>query len=56
MGEVLNVNDIARLLKVSTQTVRREIDDGKLEAFRVGKKSLRVSSEAFEKYVAAHGA
>jgi len=43
--ELLTVQDTARLLKVSTVTVRRFIADGKLAAVRVGK-GVRVRKEA----------
>jgi excisionase family DNA binding protein len=46
--ELLTVQDTARLLKVSTVTVRRFIADGKLAAVRVGK-GVRVHREAIDR-------
>ena len=46
--EQLTVQDTARLLKVSTATVRRFIADGKLAAVRVGK-GVRVHREAIDR-------
>lgn len=50
MSEILNVDDVAKKLKVSKRTVQREVEAGKLEAFKVGK-SLRFRGEAVEEYM-----
>ena len=50
MAEILNVKDVAKILRVSERTVQREVEVGKLEAFRVGK-SLRFTTEAIERYM-----
>ena len=50
MVEILNVEDVAKLLKVSKRTVQREVEAGRLEAFKVGK-SLRFTVDAVEKYM-----
>ena len=49
MSEILNLDEVAKLLKVSKRTVQREVEAGKLEAFKVGK-SLRFRSEAVDEY------
>jgi excisionase family DNA binding protein len=56
MGAVLNISEVAQLLKVSPLTVKREIRDGHLEASRVGpgRKLVRIRSEAVEQYLAAN--
>ena len=41
-GELLTVAQAARLLGVHASTVRRWIDHGKLPAFRVGQKGIRI--------------
>jgi excisionase family DNA binding protein len=54
MSEVLDVTQVAQILKVSTLTERREIHDGRLEAVRVGHKLLRIRPEAVEAYLASN--
>jgi excisionase family DNA binding protein len=48
-GEVFNADDVAKHLKVSKRTLLREVHEGRLEAFRVGK-SLRFTLKAVEEY------
>ncbi len=43
------VEEVAQMLRVSSATVRRLIENGELKAIRVGKQ-LRISKEAFEDY------
>ncbi len=50
MVEILNVEDVAKLLKVSKRTVHREVEAGRLEAFKVGR-SYRFTVEAVERYM-----
>lgn len=50
MQESLNLEDVAKILKVSKRTVQREVSLGKLVAFRVGK-SLRFRIESIERYI-----
>jgi excisionase family DNA binding protein len=49
----MSVEDVAKRLGVSERTVTREIQAGKLKAFRVGGKTLRITLEAFQEYVKA---
>lgn len=50
IDESLNLEDVAKILKVSKRTVQREVYLGKLAAFRVGK-SLRFRQEAVQRYI-----
>jgi excisionase family DNA binding protein len=50
MNEVLNLDEVAKLLKVSKRTVQREVELGKLEAFKVGR-ALRFTKQAVEEYM-----
>lgn len=46
----LSVQEVANDLDVSKGVVYREIREGKLKAFRVGKQMLRISEEELEDY------
>lgn len=48
--EMLTVQDIRKILKVSQMTVYREIHDGVLPAFQIGR-SLRVDPRDFADYM-----
>lgn len=50
MNEILNLEEVAKILRVSKRTVQREVETGKLEAFRVGR-ALRFRSEAIAEYM-----
>ena len=50
--ELLTVDDIARALKVSKWSVRKEIEDGQLSALRI-RNRLRIEPKEFERYLAA---
>lgn len=50
MTEILELEEVAKLLKVSKRTVQREVEAGKLEAFRVGR-ALRFTREAVDEYM-----
>jgi len=50
MNEIYSLEDVARLLKVSPKTVKRQIKAGKITAFRVGR-SLRFTHEALQEYM-----
>ena len=47
---ILNLEEVAKMLKVSERTVQREVTAGKLKAFRVGR-SLRFRLKEVEKYI-----
>lgn len=50
MDEVLNLEEVSKYLKASKRTVQREVESGKLKAFRVGK-SLRFKKDEVEEYI-----
>jgi excisionase family DNA binding protein len=49
----LTVAEIADDLKVNQQTVRNWIDRGELPAVRIGARRIRVTEEAFERFIEA---
>ncbi len=50
ISDILNTDEVAKILRVSKRTLLREVESGRLEAFKVGK-SLRFTREAVEKYI-----
>ncbi len=48
---LLTVSEVAEWAKVSTKTVYRWIEDGRLEAIRLGKHTYRVPLPALERYL-----
>lgn len=50
MEELLTLEDVSRILKVSEYTIRKYISQGKLEGVRVGGR-WRVRQEALRNYV-----
>ncbi|MDD3473515.1 MAG: helix-turn-helix domain-containing protein [Syntrophaceae bacterium] len=51
MKELMTVRKVSQSLSVSTATVRRWIKDGKLTALRLNQRTIRIPSEAIEKFV-----
>jgi len=49
-NESFKVSEIAEILKCSEQVVRREIKEGRIKAFKVGK-SFRVSATQLNEYM-----
>ena len=49
LKEILNSKEVANHLRVSQRTIIREVESGRLEAFRVGR-SLRFTRESVEEY------
>lgn len=47
---VYTVEEVAKMLKVSKETVRRMVRDGELEAVHV-RQRVRISKEALDKYL-----
>jgi excisionase family DNA binding protein len=47
--EILTTDEVAKHLRISKRTLLREVHDGKIEAFRVGK-ALRFTREAVAEY------
>lgn len=56
-SQPLRVKDIASALQVDRATVYREIQSGRLPAYRVGtgRGTIRVSRATFEQYLAERG-
>ncbi len=50
MGADMSVEAVAESLGVSAKTVRREIERGKIRAFRVGLRCLRISQNEVDRY------
>jgi len=48
---LLTVNEVAEWAKVSTKTVYRWIEGGRLEAIRLGKHTYRIPLPALERYL-----
>lgn len=46
----MTVERIAEDLGVTSHTVYKEIREGRLKAFRVGKRALRIDEAEYEKY------
>lgn len=49
--ELMTVNEVAARLDMSIWTVYRMIEDGKIKAFRPGKRTFRISKRDFEEYI-----
>lgn len=49
--ELLTLDEVARLLRVSRRTVMREIDAGRLGHVRI-RRAIRVKASQYEEYVA----
>lgn len=51
-GQLLDVNDVATLLKVSPRTVRRLRSSGQITAVPVGTRLVRYTTDSVRQYVA----
>ena len=49
MNKLMTVSEVAKLLRVNRNFVYRLINDGELEAVRVG--SIKVTTEAVDRYI-----
>jgi excisionase family DNA binding protein len=49
--DLLTIEQVADALMISTRTVRRLVERGDLEAFRVGERQLRVSADECSAYL-----
>lgn len=47
--EYMTTDEVARILRVSTKTIRNMCEDGRLKAIRAGRQ-WRIDREAFEEY------
>ena len=52
MADVLTIEDVAEILRVSTATVRKLIKDRKLKSFRVGLQ-IRIKREDLNRYMSS---
>ena len=53
MNDYLRIKEVAERLAVSEQTVRKLVRLGKLDAIRIGNRSLRITQESIDAYVAS---
>lgn len=51
--QLVSITETAEALAVSTRTVRRYIAEGRLEAVRLGRKTLRIKLDSIERFVDA---
>ena len=49
MNKLMTVSEVAKLLRVNRNFVYRLINDGELEAVRIG--SIKVTAEAVDRYI-----
>ena len=50
MSEIYTPNEVAKKLKVSEQTIRRYLREGKLEGFKIGN-NWRIKEQSFLKFI-----
>ena len=53
MNDYLRIKEVAERLAVSEQTVRKLVRLGKLDAIRIGNRSLRITRESIDAYIAS---
>lgn len=51
MTELMTVRKVSQALGVSTATIRRWINDGKLQALRLNQRTIRIPGDAVESFV-----
>lgn len=51
---LVSLNDTAEMLDVSVKTVRRYIASGRLDAVRLGRRTLRVRIESVDRLIEEH--
>jgi len=52
---IYTLPDVAEILQTSLSTVRREIRSGQLEAIIVGRRQIRVTAQALNRYLQSRG-
>lgn len=52
--DILTIEDVAKILKVSKRTVYRWIDSGDLKVARIGRKTYRVFESDLNKFIRKH--
>ena len=50
MSEIYTPNEVAKKLKVSEQTIRRYLREGKLEGFKIGN-NWRIKEQSFLEFI-----
>jgi len=50
-GDILTIEDVAKVLKVSKRTVYRWVDSGDLKVARIGRKTYRVFESDLNKFI-----
>ena len=51
----MTVRQVADMLQIHPQTVQRWISDGRLDAYRVGDRLLRITVDAVERFLRERG-
>ena len=49
--DILTIEEVAKVLKVSKRTVYRWIDDGDLKTARIGRKTYRVFESELKRFI-----
>ena len=50
-GDILTIEEVSKILKVSKRTVYRWIDSGELRVARIGRKTYRVFESDLRKFI-----
>ena len=50
-GDILTIEDVSKILKVSKRTVYRWVDSGELRVARIGRKTYRVFESDLKKFI-----
>jgi len=50
-GDILTIEDVAKVLKVSKRTVYRWVESGDLKVARIGRKTYRVFESDLNKFI-----
>ncbi len=53
---IYTLPEVAELMQTSLSTVRREIRNGQLESITVGRRQIRVTVQALNRYLQSRGA
>jgi excisionase family DNA binding protein len=51
MPELLTIREVAKLLGLHVNTIRKLMEEGELKYFRVGEKSIRFKLETIMEYI-----
>ncbi len=50
-GDILTIEEVSKILKVSKRTVYRWVDSGELRVARIGRKTYRVFESDLNKFI-----